>query len=144
MNSNKAKDTQMAENSDKEPKKLSLSGKGTLSLKGATPGGPAARQNVAMGRSHKPVAVEVKKKRGAQAENARAAAEEAFQDLHLTNAEREAITRALQQAQHAPRESSATQYQTKVVMKGQPAEAAEPAATALPESASPADKAREQ
>ena len=141
MNSNKAKDTQMAENSDKEPKKLTLSGK-TLSLK-APVGGGATRQT-AMGRSHKPVAVEVKKKRGAQAEAAKQAAEEAFQDLHLTDAEREARQRALKQAQQSPREgATTTPYQTKVVVKGQPAEEAEAKTPAAPD-ASPADKAREQ
>src|SRR3954463_15838814 len=98
MNSNKAKDNQMAENSDKEPKKLSLSAKGTLSLKAPVGPGGTSRQNVAMGRSHKPVAVEVKKKRGAHAESSRQAAEEAFQDLHLTDAEREARQRAVNQA----------------------------------------------
>ncbi|MEZ0225545.1 MAG: translation initiation factor IF-2 [Alphaproteobacteria bacterium] len=133
----------MAENSDKEPKKLSLSAKGTLSLK-APVGNSPSRQNVAMGRSHKPVAVEVKKKRGAQAEAAKQAAEEAFQDLHLTDAEREARQRAVNQAKHSPREQSTTPYQTKVVMKGQPVEEAEAAAPPLDENASPADRAREQ
>ncbi|TAL31873.1 MAG: translation initiation factor IF-2 [Alphaproteobacteria bacterium] len=133
----------MAENSDKEPKKLSLSAKGTLSLK-APVGSSPSRQNVAMGRSHKPVAVEVKKKRGAQAEAAKQAAEEAFQDLHLTDAEREARQRAVNQAKHSPREQSTTPYQTKVVVKGQPAEEAEAAPPPLDENASPADRAREQ
>ena len=147
MNPNKAKDNQMAENSDKEPKKLSLSAKGTLSLKAPVGPGGTSRQNVAMGRSHKPVAVEVKKKRGAHAEATRQAAEEAFQDLHLTDAEREARQRAVKQAQHSPREQSTTPYQTKVVVKNQPAdeqpaEAAKEAA--VPDNATPAEKAREQ
>ncbi|HEX2752770.1 MAG TPA: hypothetical protein VHP34_06630, partial [Alphaproteobacteria bacterium] len=72
----------MAENQDKkEPKKeqpkkddgkLTLSGKskGTLSLK-APVGTGSTRQNVAVGRSSKPVAVEVKKRRGRDAETAR-------------------------------------------------------------------------
>ncbi len=147
MNPNKAKDNQMAENSDKEPKKLSLSGKGTLSLKAPVGTGGGQRQNVAMGRSHKPVAVEVKKKRGAQAEAAKHAAEEAAHDLHLTDAEREARQRAVKQAQHSPRETSTTPYQTKVVVKNQPQDEQKPDATEAPASdanLSPADRAREQ
>ena len=145
MNS-EAKGTKMAEN-DKDTKKLSLSPKGTLSLK-APVGGAPARQNVAMGRSAKPVAVEVKKKRGAQAEAARQAEEKASQDLHLTTAESEARKRALQQAQASPKEQSTTQYQSKLVIKNQPQEEeaapeAAPSAAAI-EAMSPAEKAREQ
>jgi len=134
MNSTrKAKDETMAENQDKkEPKaaqpqkeggKLTLSGKskGTLSLK-APVGTGSARQNVAVGRSSKPVAVEVKKRRGRDAETARQQEAEAHADSHLSEAEREARIRALQQAQHAPKESNATQFQTKVVVKNQPVE----------------------
>ena len=143
MNS-EAKGTKMAEN-DKDPKKLSLSPKGTLSLK--APVGAPARQNVAMGRSAKPVAVEVKKKRGAQAEAARQAEDKATQDLHLTTAESEARKRALQQAQAAPKEQSTVPYQ-RLVIKNQPQEeaapeAAAPSAAAI-EAMSPAEKAREQ
>jgi translation initiation factor IF-2 len=143
MNS-EAKGTKMAEN-DKDTKKLSLSPKGTLSLK-APVGGAPARQNVAMGRSAKPVAVEVKKKRGAQAEAARQAEEKAAQDIHLTSAESEARKRALQQAQAAPKETSTTQYQSKLVIKNQPVEEEKPAEAAAPETPgmTPAEKAREQ
>lgn len=125
-----------------EPKKLTLSGKGTLSLK-APVGGPAPRQSVAMSRSSKPVAVEVKKKRGAAAEAAKQAAEEQFQDLHLTNAEREARIKALQQAQHTPRETTTTPYQGKLVVKNLEPEQEEPSVSAA-EPKSAADKAREQ
>ncbi|MDE1151098.1 MAG: translation initiation factor IF-2 [Micavibrio sp.] len=138
----------MADNSDKEPKKLSLSGKGTLSLKAPVGAGGGARQNVAMSRSAKPVAVEVKKKRGAQAEAAKHAAESEANDLHLTEAEREARIRALQHAQTAPKEQPATQYQTKLVIKNQPEPEAAPVeagpTAAEIETMSPAERAREQ
>jgi len=145
----------MAEQDKKEPKKeqpkesgkLTLgAGKGTLSLKAPVSTG-APRQNVAVGRSAKPVAVEVKKRRGREAEQARQ--QDDHQDLHLTDAEREARTRALQQAQHAPKDNTpATQYQTQVVVKSKPVEeeapkAEEPAAPAAP-AKSPAEQAREQ
>lgn len=133
----------MAEN-EKEPKKLSLSGKGTLSLKAPVGAGSGTRQNVAIGRSAKPVAVEVKKKRGAAAENAKQA--DAGNDLHLTDAEREARTRALKQAQTTP-QTAAPSFQTKLVIKT-PAAADEPKVqpeTATPvETKSPAELAREQ
>lgn len=109
----------MTEKSDKDSKKLSLSGsKGTLSLK-APVGAGAAKRNVAMGRSARPVAVEVKKKRGAEAQAAKTRADETSGgDLHLTDAEREARTRALQHAQQNPKDSTATtQYQTSIVVK---------------------------
>ena len=159
MNSTrKAKDETMAENQDKkEPKKeqpkkdggkLTLSGnKGTLSLK-APVGTGSARQNVAVGRSSKPVAVEVKKRRGRDADTARQQDADAHADSHLSDAEREARIRALQQAQHAPKETSATQFQTKVVVKNQPVEEEAPAVEA--EKAAPVDaktaaeQAREQ
>lgn len=147
----------MAEKDKKEPKKeqteksggkLTLgSGKGTLSLKAPVSAG-AARQNVAVGRSAKPVAVEVKKRRGREAEQARQ--QDDVQDLHLTDAEREARTRALQQAQHAPKDNTpATQYQTQVVVKSKPAEEetakSSDAETAAPASGkSAAEQAREQ
>ncbi|MBL8711630.1 MAG: translation initiation factor IF-2 [Alphaproteobacteria bacterium] len=133
----------MADN-EKEPKKLTLSGKGTLSLK--APVGAAPRQNMAMGRSAKPVAVEVKKKRGAQAEAARQAEEKASGDIHLTSAEAEARKRALAQAQAAPRETTTTPYQTKLVIKNQPVEEEAPAAAAAApvDTMSAADRAREQ
>lgn len=162
MNSTrKAKDEIMAENQDKkEPKKeqpkkeagkLTLSGskgKGTLSLKAPVSTG-SSRQNVAVGRSSKPVAVEVKKRRGKDAETARHQDTDAHGDSHLSDAEREARIRALQQAQHAPKETAATQYQTKVVVKNQPVEEDTPD-TAEAEKAAPADtktaaeQAREQ
>jgi translation initiation factor IF-2 len=121
----------MTDNSDKERKPLNLPGKGTLSLKAPVGAGPA--RNVAMGRSAKPVAVEVKKKRGAQAETARSRADEAFSDLHLTDAEREVRTRALQQAQQNPKEAPTTAYQTKLVIKNQEAEEEKPSAEPAPE-----------
>lgn len=132
---------------DKGTKKLTLSGKGTLSLK-APVGAPAApRGGVTAGRSARPVAVEVKKKRGAAAETSRQQAD-ANSDLHLTDAEKEARIKALQQAQQAPKETNATQYQTQVVVKSRPVEdepADEtPAATAEPaDTRSAADRARE-
>lgn len=145
----------MAEQDKKEPKKeqtkeggkLTLgAGKGTLSLKAPVSAG-SSRQNVAVGRSAKPVAVEVKKRRGRDAEQARQH-DDQQQDLHLTEAEREARTRALQQAQHAPKDNTpATQYQTQVVVKSKPVEEApkaeEPAAPAAP-AKSAAEQAREQ
>ncbi|HYD18184.1 MAG TPA: translation initiation factor IF-2 [Patescibacteria group bacterium] len=134
----------MADN-EKETKKLTLSGKGTLSLK--APVGAAPRQNMAMGRSAKPVAVEVKKKRGAQAEAARQAEEKSAQDLHLTTAEAEARKRALLQAQASPRDTSnQTQYQTKLVVKNQPVEEEAPAAAdkAPVDTMTAAERAREQ
>ena len=136
----------MADNSDKEPKKLTLTGKSTLTLK--APVGAAstgARPNMAMSRSAKPVAVEVKKKRGAQAEAAKQAAENDVQDLHLTGAEREARIRALQQAQTAPREQAPTQYQKLVIKNAAPEEPKVPEKDAAElEAMSPADRAREQ
>lgn len=145
----------MAEQDKKEPKKeqpkesgkLTLgAGKGTLSLKAPVSTG-AARQNVAVGRSAKPVAVEVKKRRGREAEQARQ--QDEHQDLHLTDAEREARTRALQQAQHAPKDNTpATQYQTQVVVKSKPVEEEAPkadeAAAPVAPAKSPAEQAREQ
>lgn len=127
----------------KEKKTLGLSGKGTLSLKAPVGAGGGARQGVAVGRSAKPVAVEVRKKRGAQAENAKTTQAD-DSDAHLSNAEREARARAIQQAQQAPKESTAPQYQTKLVIKNQPVEEE---AAAVPEAdagKSPADIAREQ
>ncbi|MDY0009923.1 MAG: translation initiation factor IF-2, partial [Bdellovibrionales bacterium] len=131
----------------KEPGKLTLgAGKGTLSLKAPVATGNA-RQNVAVGRSAKPVAVEVKKRRGRDAEQSRHQ-DDTQHDLHLTDAEREARTRALQQAQHAPKDNTpATQYQTQVVVKSKPVEeeAAKPAEPAQPViTKSPAEQAREQ
>ncbi|MBI1214883.1 MAG: translation initiation factor IF-2 [Alphaproteobacteria bacterium] len=141
--------TEKSETGDKAKKKLSLSGKGTLSLKTPVPGAGSSRQNVAMSRSSRPVAVEVKKKRGASAEAAKQAAEEQEHDLHLTDSEREARIRALQQAQTSPKDAAdAPKYQTKVVVKNQPEEEEAPAKTAAADDAdsgmSAADKAREQ
>jgi translation initiation factor IF-2 len=109
----------MTEKSDNDSKKLTLPGKGTLSLK-APLGAGAARRNVAMGRSAKPVAVEVKKKRGAEAETAKTRADAALSGL--TEAEHAARVRALQQAQQNPKEASATPYQTGLVVKSRSAE----------------------
>ena len=123
----------MTDKSDNEQKKPAPAGKGTLSLKSPL-GAGAARHNVAMGRSAKPVAVEVKKKRGAMADAAKTRANEALSgDLHLTDAERESRTRALQHAQQNPKEVSTTAYQTKLVIKNQEVEEEKPAApTATP------------
>lgn len=150
----------MAEKDKKEPKKepqketgakekgkLTLgAGKGTLSLKAPVSAG-SARQNVAVGRSAKPVAVEVKKRRGREAEQARQQDDQQH-DLHLTDAEREARIRALQQAQHAPKDNTpATQYQTQVVVKSKPIEEDAPktAEAAAPVTAKSAgEQAREQ
>ena len=136
----------MADNPDKETKKpLTLGAKSTLTLKAPVGANVGARQGIAMGRSAKPVAVEVKKKRGASAEAAKQAAADEANDLHLTEAEREARVRALQQAQTAPREQPAPQYQ-KLVIKNQPPEPEpipEKAAAEL-EAMSPAERAREQ
>ncbi|MCE9507590.1 MAG: translation initiation factor IF-2 [Alphaproteobacteria bacterium] len=121
----------MTDKSDNDSsKKLSLPGKGTLSLK--TPlGAGAARRNVATGRSARPVAVEVKKKRGAEAETAKSRADAAFSGL--TEAEREVRIRALQHAQQNPKEAASTHYQTGLVLKGQEADEAEaPAADKVP------------
>ena len=129
---------------DKGTKKLTLSGKGTLSLKAPVGGTPARSGGVAVGRSSRPVAVEVKKKRGAAAETARQQAD-ANADGHLNNAEREARIKALQQAQAAPKETSTTPYQTQVVVKNrEPEPEAETAAPAEPaDTRSSADRARE-
>jgi translation initiation factor IF-2 len=139
--------TEKSGKDDTTKKKLSLSGKGTLSLKSPVTGG-ASRQNVAMSRSSRPVAVEVKKKRGAAAEASKPSADDQSHDLHLTDSEREARIRALQQAQTSPKETTpATRYQTKVVVKNQPEEEPAGSPAAAEESAgnlSPADKAREQ
>lgn len=136
----------MADN-EKEPKKLSLSGKGTLSLKAPVGASSGTRQNVAVGRSAKPVAVEVKKKRGAAAETAKQA-DAGNADIHLTDSEREARTRALKQAQTAPRETAAPSFQTKLVIKTPAAVDETPEPTEAPaapvETKSPAELAREQ
>jgi len=109
----------MTENSDKKRKKLSLSsGKGTLSLKAPKEGSEASKKrSVAVrGRtSTRSVAVEVKKKRGAKAENLEKQGYD--NDLHLTKAEHEARLRALENAQHSPKSKSTTEYQTKLVVK---------------------------
>ncbi len=117
----------MTEKSDNEGKKLTLSpGKGTLSLKAPVQAGALSR-NVAAGRTSKSVAVEVKKKRGAEAEQARTtrATSEA-----LTDSERERRNQALAQASTAPKKSSTTHYQTGVVMRTPQAEEEAPAADA--------------
>jgi len=133
------------ENGAKESGKLTLgAGKGTLSLKAPVSAG-SARQNVAVGRSAKPVAVEVKKRRGREAEQARQQ-DDQHNDLHLTDAEREARIRALQQAQHAPKDNTpATQYQTQMVVKSKPVEdeIAKPADASAP-AKSAGEQAREQ
>jgi translation initiation factor IF-2 len=105
--------------------------------------GAGPRQGVAIGRSAKPVAVEVKKKRGAAAETAKQQAQEraaAEAEQRLSGAERDARARALQQAQHAPKDAG-PQFQTKLVVKNREEEAEAPA-TGAPKS--PADAAREQ
>ena len=108
----------MTDKTDNDSKKLSLSGKGTLSLKSPL-GAGAGRNNVATGRFSRPIAVEIRKKRGVHAKMvAKSRAEEAFDDLHLTEAEREARIRALQQAQQTSKETSPPLYQTKIVVKG--------------------------
>jgi translation initiation factor IF-2 len=113
----------MTDNSDNDSsKKLSLPGKGTLSLK-APLGAGAARRNVATGRSARPVAVEVKKKRGAEAETAKSRADAALSGL--TEAEREVRIRALQHAQQNPKEASSTPYQTGLVVKSREADEVE-------------------
>jgi translation initiation factor IF-2 len=128
----------MTDKSEEQKKTLTV-GKGTLSLKSPLGAGPA-RQNVAMGRSAKPVAVEVKKKRGAQAEASRPR----FGDDTLSNAERESRARALHQAENAPKDAPVTAYQTKFIVKHQEAEEAKPvetaAAPAAPESRKPAER----
>lgn len=82
-----------------EKKTLSLGGsKGTLSLKGGSPGQQHITQTLARGQS-RGVTIEVRKKRGAAAQ---AAAEEqaaaASAEDHLTNDEKEARIRALQKS----------------------------------------------
>ena len=87
--------------SDQEKKTLSLGGsKGTLSLKGGTPGQQHITQTLARGQS-RGVAIEVRKKRGATAAPANASGDEnaAEQtDAHLSNDERDARLKALQKA----------------------------------------------
>ncbi len=126
----------MTDKSDNEQKKTPLPGKGTLSLKSPL-GAGAARHNVSMGRSAKPVAVEVKKKRGANAEAAKSRMDDSLGgDLHLTDAEREVRIRALQHAQQNPKEASTTPYQTKMVIKSEEEKA--PASPAAADSPAPA------
>lgn len=110
----------MTEKKQDEKKKLSLSGKKTLSLKAPVGAAQPTRQHVSSGRVSKSVEVEVRRKRGAEAQAAKAA--EQASALNLTDSEREARERALQQAQAAPRESSAPVFQTKLVVKTPPAE----------------------
>lgn len=128
---------------DQGTKKLTLSGKGTLSLK-APVGTTGPKQGVAVGRSARPVAVEVKKKRGAAAETSRLGGD-ANADLHLTDAEKEARSKALQSAQQTPKETTATPYQSQIVVKNrEPEPEAAPAAAADPvDTRSAADRARE-
>ena len=114
----------MTDKSDKEQAQPAATAKRTLSLKSPLGAGPA-RQNVAMGRSAKPVAVEVKKKRGALAETAKARVHEG--DDNLSTAERESRMRALQHAQTTPKEAPTTAYQTKIVIKNQEVEEEKPA-----------------
>lgn len=101
MNTEKKK---MADNNDKKPddaapaKTLSLGG-GTLSLKGNPgPGGTVITQTLARGQS-RGVAIEVRKKRGAQAaaDGTPSAPVEPGTE-HLTNEEKEARLRALQKS----------------------------------------------
>ncbi|MDD3020086.1 MAG: translation initiation factor IF-2 [Alphaproteobacteria bacterium] len=84
---------------DKDKKTLSLGGsKGTLSLKGGAPGQQHITQTLARGQS-RGVTIEVRKKRGAGAQNSPAGSSEfANPDDHLTNDEREVRLRALQKA----------------------------------------------
>ncbi len=127
---------------DQGTKKLTLSGKGTLSLK-APVGAAGPRQGVAVGRSSRPVAVEVKKKRGAAAETARQHSD-ANADLHLTDAEKEARIKALQSAQQSPKETNTTQYQSQIVVKShEPEPEAAAPADAVVDTRSAADRARE-
>jgi len=127
----------MTDKSDNDGKKLSLSGKGTLSLKSPL-GAGAGRHNVATGRFSRPIAVEIRKKRGVHAKTmAKSSAEEAFDDLHLTEAEREVRIRALQQAQQTTKDTSTPLYQTKIVVKGHEEEGSVDATTS-------ADSLREQ
>jgi translation initiation factor IF-2 len=84
-----------------EKKTLSLGGgKGTLSLKGGAPGSQQITQTLARGQS-RGVAIEVRKKRGAGAENApkdSPESQDAGVDTNLSNEEREARARALLKA----------------------------------------------
>ncbi len=82
-----------------EKKTLSLGGsKGTLSLKGGLPGQQVITQTLARGQS-RGVAIEVRKKRGAQANTpGEELSAEQQQDAHLTNSERDARALALQKA----------------------------------------------
>ncbi len=109
----------MAENSDtKEKKKITLGGKkGTLSLKAPLSGGASSRKTLSTGgrSSSKSVSVEVRKKRGAAAAKAQQAAT-AAEELHLTNTERDARLKALQDAKNSPRAEEPS-YQTKLVVK---------------------------
>lgn len=89
-----AKDKSKDTPEEKPKKKLTLSG-GTLSLKGGI-GGPSPRQNITHGRDGSNVAVEVRRKRS----NApsQSSSESQGEDPHLTDGERDARARALQQA----------------------------------------------
>jgi translation initiation factor IF-2 len=138
MTAKEVKDISMTDNTDNDRKKLSLSGKSTLTLKPST-GAAAPRSSVSTGgrsSAMKPVAVEVKKKRGAQAEASR---QNSGADIHLTDAEREARSKALQHAQTAPKEPAPI-YQTQFVVKA-PEVQAEPVVSAVPLTA---EKIREQ
>jgi translation initiation factor IF-2 len=96
----------VTETKEPEKKTLSLNPKGTLSLKGGAPaGGVQIRQSLSQGRSQT-VAVEVRRKRTGPKSAEETAAEEVFtapvaepeDTSHLTNEEREARMRAIQNA----------------------------------------------
>ncbi len=84
--------------SEQEKKTLSLGGtKGTLSLKGGSPGQQHITQTLARGQS-RGVAIEVRKKRGAGAHNSQNPDDSGDADAHLSHEERDARLRALQKA----------------------------------------------
>ncbi len=93
----------MSEQKDPEKKTLSLSPKGTLSLKGAAPGGGMQiRQSLSQGRSQT-VAVEVRRKRAGQKATEESVLETFSEQIpedtsHLTHEEREVRLRAIQKA----------------------------------------------
>ncbi|MCC7305159.1 MAG: translation initiation factor IF-2 [Alphaproteobacteria bacterium] len=119
---NEAKDQKQ----EKEGAKLSLGGgKGTLSLKGNV--GAQVRQSMTQGARGGHVAVEVRRKRGpAPGESSASVSEE---DVHLTNEERDARARALQQAMEGGQKKTSLP-QRRITIEDKKKEEAEKAATA--------------
>jgi len=109
----------MTENTENKSKTLGL--KKTLSLKTPLETSSGGRRSSVGGRNNS-VAVEVKKKRGSVAVKAK---DSSSSDEHLTDNEKEARLKALQESQkNSDDKKDELTYQTKVVVKSNPAEEA--------------------